>query len=43
MSNPLLDSPKITDLALRIEESTRATESTIKRFVEPASSTLERA
>jgi len=43
MSNQLLDSPKITDLSLRIEESTRATEDTIKRFVEPASGTLERA
>lgn len=43
MPNPLLDSPNITALSLRIEESTRATESTIKRFVEPASGTLERA
>ena len=43
MPNPLLDSPKITALSLRIEESTRATESTIKRFVEPAAGTLERA
>jgi Cdc6-like AAA superfamily ATPase len=43
MSNLLLDSPKITTLSIRIEESTRASEDTIPRFVEPASGTLERA
>ncbi|MBI5298630.1 MAG: hypothetical protein HY869_24415 [Chloroflexi bacterium] len=47
MPNLLLESPKITNLSLRIEESTRATESTtgstVRRFVEPATGTLERA
>jgi predicted NACHT family NTPase len=43
MSNLLLDSQKITTLSIRIEESTRASEDTIPRFVEPASGTLERA
>jgi hypothetical protein len=43
MSNLLLSSEKITTLSIRIEESTRASEDTIPRFVEPASGTLERA
>jgi hypothetical protein len=43
MANLLLSSDKITTLSVRIEESTRASEDTIPRFVEPASGTLERA
>jgi hypothetical protein len=43
MPNLLLSSEKITTLSIRIEESTRASEDTIPRFVEPASGTLARA
>lgn len=43
MPNTLLESEKITALSIRIEESTRASEDTIPRFVEPASGTLDRA
>lgn len=39
----LLNSPKIEELEVSIEEATRSTEGGVKRFIEPAQGTLKRA
>lgn len=39
----ILDSPQVADLAILVEEATRSTEEGVRRFVEPAPGTLQRA
>jgi hypothetical protein len=41
--NELLSSPKVDKLVVLVEEATRATSDTSKRFIEPARGTLDRA
>jgi hypothetical protein len=41
--NDLLNSPQVEALEVSIEEATRSTEEGVKRFIEPAKSTLSRA
>jgi hypothetical protein len=41
--NALLNSPEVDQLVIAVEEATRATKDTPKRFIEPARGTLDRA
>jgi hypothetical protein len=39
----ILESTEVTDLEMRLEEATRASSSGVRRFIEPAAGTLQRA
>jgi len=41
--NALLNTPKVDQLVIAVEEATRATKDTPRRFIEPARGTLDRA